>query len=77
MSVAGDFDGNGTTELLVLNPSLTELVAVRRVPESAEIIWNIPLDGKLNTNLATATLPDGNIVLGVGRTDGVLRLWYP
>lgn len=77
MSVAGDFDGNGTTELLVLNPSLTELVAVRRVPESAEIIWNIPLDGKLNTNLATATLSDGNIVLGVGRTDGVLRLWYP
>ena len=77
LSVAGDFDGNGVTELLVLNPSLTELVAVRRIPGSAEIIWRIPLDGILNTNLASATLPDGNIVLGLGRLDGVLRIWYP
>jgi hypothetical protein len=77
MSAAGDFDGDGTPELLVLNPSVSELIAVRRTSEGAEIVWVIPLDGKLNTNLAATILPEGNIALGIGRSDGVLRLWIP
>lgn len=33
--------------------------------------------GILNTNLAAVTLADGNMAIGIGRKDGVLRLWLP
>jgi len=33
------------------------------------------LAGDISTNLAAAVLASGNVVLGVGRADGVIRLW--
>lgn len=77
MSAAGDFDGDGSNELLVLDPSLSELIAVQRTADGAEFDWVLPIEGTLSTNLAAVTLPDGDIALGLGRTDGVLRIWVP
>lgn len=77
MAAVGDFDGDQQIELLLPNPDLTELVAVRRSTSGAEEDWRISIGGKLNTNLAGVTLPNGEIALGVGRSDGVLRLWLP
>jgi hypothetical protein len=77
MAALGDFDGDGVNELLLTNPDLTELVAVRRTPAGAEQAWRIAIGGVMSTNLSGVTLPNGKIALAVGRDDGVLTLWLP
>ena len=77
LAAAGDFDGDGTIELLLPSPDLTELVAIRRSSSGAEYAWHLPIDGQMSTNLAGVTLPDGMIAIAVGRTDGVLKFWLP
>ena len=77
MAVAGDFDGDGHIELLLPNQARTELGAIRRSGDGAEVAWTLPVDGLVSTNLAGVTLADGNLAVGVGRDDGTLRLWLP
>jgi hypothetical protein len=75
MAVAADFDGDGRIELLLPNQIRTELGAIRRTVDGAEVAWHLPVDGVVITNLATVSAADGRLVAGVGRGDGVLRLW--
>jgi hypothetical protein len=75
MGVAGDFDGDGRIELLLPNQARTELSAISRTDYGAEVLWTIPLDGKLSTNLAAVTTNDGQLIVGAGREDGTLRIW--
>lgn len=75
MAVAGDFDGDGRIELLLPNQARTELGAISRTANGAEVAWTIPLDGRLSTNLAAVTTASGQLILGAGREDGTLRLW--
>jgi hypothetical protein len=75
LSLAGDFDGDGALELLVLNPSRTELVAITRTARGASAEWTLPLGGELATNLAAVETADGGIALAAGLADRVLRLW--
>jgi hypothetical protein len=77
MAAAGDFDGDGAIELLLPNPNLTDLVAVRRTPSGVEDAWRIPIGGVMSTNLAGVTLPNGKLAVAVGREDRVLTLWFP
>lgn len=77
MAVAADFDGDGRTELLLPSQSRKELGAIRRTQFGAEVAWTLSLDGRAATNLAVVTLLDGTLAVGVGRDDGVLRLWLP
>jgi hypothetical protein len=77
MAAAGDFDGDGRMELLLPAQSRTELGAIRRTQGGAEVAWTIPIDGRVVTNLAAVTLSNGTLAVGVGREDGVLRLWLP
>jgi hypothetical protein len=77
LAAAGDFDGDGLSELLVLSPDLSEFVAVRRTKSGAEEVWRLPLDGFISSNLAGAPLSDGSIAIGAGRSDNVLRIWLP
>ena len=77
LAAAGDFDGDGSSELLVLSPDLREYIAVRRTTAGAERVWGLPVDGVASSNLAGAPLPGGGIVLGIGRSDHILRLWIP
>jgi hypothetical protein len=77
MAAAGDFDGDGVNELLLPNPDLTELIAVRRTRVGAELVWRLPIDGVMSTNLSGVALPDGKMAIAVGRSDGVLTLWLP
>ena len=76
-AAVGDFDGDGFIELLVLNPALSEYIAVQRTSNGAEELWRLHLDGILNTNLAGVLLPSGRSAICIGRADGVLRLWLP
>lgn len=75
MAAAGDFDGDGMIELLLPNQALSELGAIQRLDGDAIVDWVLPLDGQLNTNVGATTLDDGSILVGIGRSDGVLRVW--
>jgi hypothetical protein len=77
MAIAGDFDANGQVELLIPNQGLTELGAIRRTMQGAEIPWALPAGGKISTNIGAVSLADGGIAVAVGRSDGHLRIWYP
>jgi hypothetical protein len=75
MAAAGDFDGDGRVELLVPEPSYERLAAIRRTGDGAQVVWALDLGGALSTNIATATSGNGQIAVGVGTDDGVLRIW--
>ncbi len=85
MAAAGDFDGDGRLELLLPNQTRTELSAIRRTPDGAAVVWSLPLDGRMTTNLGAVTLPDGSIAIGIGQENGILlpnepnslRIWSP
>jgi hypothetical protein len=77
MAFAGDLDGDNIFELLLPSQDLTELGAISRNSTGANVKWTIPTGGILSTNLAAVTLADGDMAIGIGRKDGVLRLWLP
>ncbi len=77
MAAAGDFDGDGNIELLLPNQARTELGAIVRTPGGAELDWSLSLEGQLSTNLGSVTLEKGTIIVGIGRTDNVLKIWLP
>ncbi len=77
MAVAGDFDGDGQLELLLPVQDRTMLAGIRRTTTGAEQAWTVDVGGVAATNLAAVSLPDGRLVLGVGREDGTVRLWLP
>ncbi|MGH3089134.1 MAG: hypothetical protein ACRDSJ_17695, partial [Rubrobacteraceae bacterium] len=72
---AGDLDDDGSWELLVPNRTYTELAAIRRTPDGAEVEWALPVGGETRTNIASATDPEGRAAVAVGRSDGALRIW--
>ena len=75
MALAGDLDGDGFVELLVPDQGLTNLGGIRRTAAGAEVAWTIPLGGRANTNIAAVTTAEGRLIIGIGRQDGVLRVW--
>lgn len=77
MALAGDFDGDGRLELLLPTQDRATLGAIRRTESGAEVAWQAPVGGTVVTNLAAATTANGDLAVGVGRDDGVLRLWAP
>lgn len=90
MSVTGDFDNDNRIELLIPTWDRKQLVGIRRTLEisdevirGAEIVWSIPLGGeeedkhRLSTNIGSVSWPDGRMAIGIGREDGLLRVWVP
>ncbi|RXK46677.1 hypothetical protein [Halorientalis pallida] len=73
-ALAGDFDGDGTVELLVPAVGRDTLFVVERTAEGARTDWQFALDAPLTSNLAGVTLPDGRLAVGAG-TDRGLRVW--
>ncbi len=77
MAIAGDFDGDEQPELVLPIQDRTMLAGIRRTTAGAEQAWTVDVGGTVATNLAAIPLPDGRLALGVGREDGVVRLWLP
>jgi hypothetical protein len=50
---------------------------IRRHATGASVVWSLPLDGLLSTNLATVTFPDGSLAVGAGHRGPGLRVWLP
>ena len=74
MGLAADMDGDGQPELMVFDQRFEELTALRRTADGVTLAWQTPVGGKAVTNLAAVSL-GGKIGVGVGRDDGVLRVW--
>lgn len=75
MAVAADINGDRQAELLLPSQDRTQLAAIGRVTDGAQVQWTAQVGAPVSTNLAALRLPDGQLALGVGRADGVLRLW--
>ena len=75
MALAGDFDGDGRLELLVPKQDFRKLSAIRRTSDGAAAVWELEAGEPITTNLAAATLSNGNIVFGLGRADGTIQIW--
>jgi hypothetical protein len=74
VAIAGDFDDDGTVELVVPHTDRTSLLAVERTAEGARTDWQWYLDSSITSNLTGTRLADGGVAVGVGTGDG-LRVW--
>ncbi len=77
MALAGDFDGDGYVEVLLPNQARTELAGIQRTDGGAVVVWTLPLEGRLISNVAAVTLKSGEMVVGAGQDNGILRIWHP
>lgn len=77
MAAAGDFDGDGRLELLLPDNGFLRLEAIQRSAQGAEVVWTVQTGAQMTTNLATTKLVGGGMAVGIGRADGVLRVWVP
>ena len=77
MALAGDFDGDDHVEVLLPNQDRTELAGIQRTDDGAVVAWTLGLEGRLNSNLAAVTLKSGEMVVGAGQDNGILRIWHP
>jgi len=75
MAIAGDFDNDGQIEVIVPDQGFTKLGIIKHSPKGAGVISNIDIGGKLSTNISVAEGSSKNLILGVGREDGVFRIW--
>jgi hypothetical protein len=77
MAAAGEFDGSGRFTLLLPNQARTERGGIQHAKEGATVVWSLPVEGNVATNVATTILIGDRLAVGVGREDGVLRIWQP
>jgi hypothetical protein len=77
MGLAADLDADGQAEVLLPNLGYNALGIIKHTPEGAAAIAEIPLKGKLTTNLAGISLSDGSIAIAAGTDQGELLIWMP
>jgi hypothetical protein len=77
MAVSGDFNGDGQPEIVMPAQNRRSIAGIQRSADGAEVIWELPLDGVLTSNLFALRLPDGRLSLAAGRDDGRVRVWLP
>jgi hypothetical protein len=70
----GDLDGDGSLEVMVPDQSQTSLHGISLQGGEAVLDWSVKLEGRLTSNLAGMSLPDGRLVLGSAAGE-TLYLW--
>lgn len=76
-AAAGDFNGDGRPEVLVMDAARQSIVAVQRTNSGAEESWRLAAGGEIVSNFAPVELLDNRMALAVGTGDGRLRVWLP
>jgi hypothetical protein len=76
-ALVADLNGDGHIEVIVPDQSQTTLEGIQMIDNGLEVVWEAPIGGKLNTNLAAVSLPNGQLALGVGHEGNYLRIWLP
>jgi hypothetical protein len=82
MAVGGDFNGDGQMELVLPSQSLDRIAGLQiNADYAVDVVWELPLDGQLTTNLSAVTLADGGLALAAGVVDdsgaAKVRVWVP
>lgn len=76
--LAGDFNGNGTPELVVTDQAQQNVVGLENSLQGVAEVWRLPLTesgNTLSTNFAAVRRPDGTLALAAGANNNVLRVW--
>lgn len=76
-TVAGDFNGDGQPEVLVMNTGRNAIISVQHTENGAEQMWRLDAGAEIITNFAPVELLDNRLGLAVGTADGNLRIWMP
>ena len=76
-TAAGDFNGDGQPEVLVMDSARQSVVAVQRDEAGAHETWRLDAGGEIVSNFAPVELLDGQVGLAAGTADGRLRVWLP
>ena len=76
-TAAGDFNGDDRPEVLVMDRSRAQVVAVQHEAEGAREIWRLGAGAEITSNFAPVELLDQGLALAVGTADGRLRVWMP
>ena len=66
MALVGDLNGDGQSEVVVPGQGQESLNGIDYLDGMAEILWTVPLGGRLTSNLAGVTQSDGSLALGAG-----------
>lgn len=75
MGLAGDFDGDGTPEVVLPDMSRGALVATQRIADGAEQRWTFELPVKVTSNLMAGAWGAGRTTLAAGLADGRVILY--
>lgn len=76
-AAAGDFNGDGQPEVLLMDEARENVVAVQHEQDGARAIWRLAAGAEITSNFAPVELLDGGLALAVGSADGRLRIWMP
>lgn len=77
MGIAGDFDNDGKTELLLVERiQRNSIGAFEYTDAGIELDWTLPLANSITSNVAAVTLNDDSIAYAVGQGRS-LRIWHP
>jgi len=74
MALVGDLNGDGLLEVVLPGLGQESMYGISYRNGRAEIMWEVPLGGRLTSNLAGVTQDDGTLVLGAGVGE-ILLLW--
>lgn len=82
MALAGDFNGDGRSELLLPTQNRAQLGGIQRTAEGAAALYHLDIGGSVVTNLMGVTMSgeagsEGVTAVGLGRGDNTLRIWQP
>lgn len=75
MALLADVDGDGRLELVVPTDDMTRIAALRRTVDGFELVAQLPLDGRLASNIAATPDRNGRLVLAAATEDGRLRIF--
>ena len=75
MALAGDVTGDGCVDVIVPTNDLDALGVLSRTPGGTDVTAELPLPGRLTTNVAGASLRDGSLAIAAGTSEGVLRIY--
>ncbi len=76
-TAAGDFNGDGHPEVLVMDLSRSQVIAVQRYAAGAKEVWRLDAGHEITSNFAPVELLENRLALAVGTADGRLRVWMP
>ncbi|MGI9529626.1 MAG: hypothetical protein ACR2NG_07940 [Acidimicrobiia bacterium] len=75
MAMAADVTGDGRVDVIVPTNDLDTLGVLSRTVDGVDIAAELPLPGQLSTNVAGASLTDGNVAIAAGTSEGILRIY--